>query len=176
MNAMTRIDYNVGNRIDTRCHTSQQRPDLMDTHTIQIYGKSIEIPGVPIRISPSHISNRGHNRKLPILQKSQRLIIIKKHQPMSRLTIILVEYNRVIPPHTITTVINLRGGRLTGDFAITDPSTIPHLLTKPKLVLVTLNLLKWNNDLPVTQRSPLKQRLNKFTDLKLRQLIMLVLQ
>ena len=94
---------------------------------------------------------------------------------MSRLAILLIEYNRVIPPHTVTTVINLRGGELTGGFAITNPSTVPHLLTKPKPVLVTLNLLKRNNDLPVTQSSPLKQRLHKFTDLKLRQLVMLVL-
>ena len=95
---------------------------------------------------------------------------------MSRLAILLIEYNRIVPPHTVTTVINLRGGQLTGDFAITDPSTVPHLLTKPKPVLMTLNLLKRNNDLTVTQRSPLKQRLNKFTDLKLRKLVILILQ
>ncbi|WP_303036656.1 hypothetical protein [uncultured Duncaniella sp.] len=148
----------------------------MDTHTIQIYGKRIKITGVPIRIGSSHISNRGHNRKLPVLQKSQRLIIVKEQQPMSRLAILLVKYNRIVPPHPVATVINLRGEQLTGGFAITDPSTVPHLLTKPKPVLVTLNLLKRNNDLPVTQRSPLKQRLNKFTNLKLRQLVMLILQ
>ena len=148
----------------------------MNTHPIQIYGKRIKITSVPIRICSSHIGDRRHDRKLPVLQKSQRLIIIKKHQPMSRLAILLVKYNRIIPPHTVTTVINLKGGQLTEGFAITDPSTVTHLLTKPKPVLVTLNLLKRNNNLPVTQRSPLKQRLNKFTDLKLRQLVMLVLQ
>ena len=173
---MPRIDNDVRNRIDTRCHPPKQRPHLMYAHTIQIYGKGIEITSVPVRVGPAHIGHRGHNRKLSVLQKSQRLLIIQKHQPMSRLTPILVKYNRIVPPHTIATVIYLRGGLLKGGFALTDRSLVPHLLTEPKPILMTLNLLKRHNDLTIPQSLPLKHSIDKLTNLQLHQIVVFILQ
>ncbi|WP_289701420.1 hypothetical protein [uncultured Duncaniella sp.] len=95
---------------------------------------------------------------------------------MSRLTAFLVEYNRIISPHTIAAVIYLRRGQLKGGFALTNRSLIPHLLTEPKPILPALNLLKRNNNLPIPQSLPLKHGIDKLTDLQLRQLVMLVLQ
>ena len=104
---MSGIDYDIGNRINPRCHTTQQHPDLVHTHTVKIYRKGIKKPSVPIRVGTPYISHRRQYRKVPPIEETQTLTIILQQQPMSVLLSILVEHHRIISPHTITTIVYL---------------------------------------------------------------------
>ena len=104
---MPRIDYDVSDRINPCCHTTQQHPNLVHTHTVKIYSKGIKKPSVPVRVGTSYISHRRQYCKVTPIEETQALTIILQQQPMPVLLPILVEHHRVISPHTITTVINL---------------------------------------------------------------------